>query len=251
MNTLLASVYQGKAPGDWDLFVVRSSQEGMAPFFFRHLKSFPSGFIPSPHLETLKQLFLVSAGHHLTLEQALLKILNQFAAQGIDCLVLKGMALAYLTYPDPADRTMVDIDLFVRSGDLRRATEVLASLGYRTAGQYQTYQEELIRFGGELAFQRPQGPLVELHWMMEQYERLRGLIRIDEDALWRRAISYPINGIQVKTLFSTRIPSCQRSRKTNCPTTVREPQTGLTSSPGGSGVSKVFRESQRTWQTSR
>ena len=199
-TSTVASAYQGQPLKDGKLFLQEVVEEGLAPFFFHRLKSASNTLLPSSRLETLKRSFLASAARHLHLEQALMQILNQFEHERISCLVLKGMALAYLIYPDPATRTMGDIDLLIQPDQIRQATEALASLGYHPFSQYQEYEEELIRFGGELAFVKTGAPMVELHWALEQYERFKGLIRIDEEALWQRAISYSVNGIQARTL---------------------------------------------------
>ncbi len=176
------------------------AEEGLAPFFFYYLRSSSNALIPSAELETLRRSFLASAARHLSLEQTLVQILGTFEERGVSCLVLKGMALAYLVYPDPATRTMSDIDLLIHPHAIGQASEALGQLGYRAVRQYEEYKEELCHFGGELAFVKTGGPLVELHWMLEQYERLRGLIHIDEESLWQRAVSYSLNGTQAKAL---------------------------------------------------
>ena len=195
----VASFYRGLPLEDGELFTQAVIREGLAPFFYHRLKSSSPNLISSDLLDGLRRSFITSVAVHLNLEDTLLQILDHFERQKISCLVLKGMALAYLVYPDPATRTMGDIDFLIRPQEIRRAAETLASLGYHPLSQYQAYEEELIRFGGELAFVKPVGPMVELHWELEQYERLKGLIRIDEEALWQRAISYSVNGIQART----------------------------------------------------
>ena len=148
---------------------------------------------------SLKIRFFRSAGRHLFFERALVEIDVAFQEVGVELLVLKGMALAYLAYPDPGTRPMTDIDLLIRPQDIRRASAQLATLGYQPMEHQREFTEELVRFGGELSFQRTQGPFVDLHWMLEKYERLRGLIRIDEEALRQRAISYYVSDRQFKT----------------------------------------------------
>ncbi|MCM3877108.1 MAG: nucleotidyltransferase family protein [Thermoanaerobaculia bacterium] len=53
-------------------------------------------------------------------------------AAGVEVVALKGAALAFLHYPDPALRPMGDLDLLLRDPrDLARATEALAGAGWR------------------------------------------------------------------------------------------------------------------------
>jgi hypothetical protein len=53
-------------------------------------------------------------------------------AVGVEVVALKGAALAFFHYPDPALRPMGDLDLLLRDPfDLARATEALAGAGWR------------------------------------------------------------------------------------------------------------------------
>lgn len=66
----------------------------------------------------------------LDLERRLLAVVARLRDGGIDPLVLKGSALAHASYPDPAWRPFLDIDLLVRRPDRRRASEILSRAGY-------------------------------------------------------------------------------------------------------------------------
>ena len=199
-ETCVASFYRGLPLKDGELFTQEVTREGLAPFFFHQVKSSASNPFSSAILDELRHSFVANVALHLNRENTLLQILNHFERQRISCLVLKGMALAYLVYPDPATRTMGDIDLLIQPNQIRQASETLVSLGYRPISHYAEYEEELLHFGGELAFYKERESLVELHWMLEQYERLKGIIRIDEGALWQRTITYSVNGVTVRTL---------------------------------------------------
>lgn len=50
---------------------------------------------------------------------------------GIPYLVLKGPILAHTVYPEPAMRTMLDLDLLLHDADLERAMKALEEIGYR------------------------------------------------------------------------------------------------------------------------
>ena len=54
----------------------------------------------------------------------------------IPYLVLKGPILANTVYPDPATRTMLDLDLLVREGDLERAIAALSAIGYQVPERF-------------------------------------------------------------------------------------------------------------------
>ena len=81
--------------------------------------------------------------------QELCRLLEAFAAADVPILLLKGAALAYSLYPEPWLRPREDTDLLVRSADARRASDVLASAGYRPAlmqsGDFVTHQRLHVR----------------------------------------------------------------------------------------------------------
>lgn len=62
------------------------------------------------------------------------------AADGIPYLVLKGPIVAATVYPDPATRTMLDLDLLIRESDLDRAISVLGQIGYEVPERFAGWQ---------------------------------------------------------------------------------------------------------------
>ena len=64
--------------------------------------------------------------------EILLGTIGALRAAGVELVALKGAALAFSHYPDPALRPMGDLDLLLRDPrDLTRATEALAGAGWR------------------------------------------------------------------------------------------------------------------------
>jgi hypothetical protein len=57
-------------------------------------------------------------------------VLAAFQTAGIDALILKGAALAYLVYPEPGLRSMRDVDVLVSKSQARQAQALLAELGF-------------------------------------------------------------------------------------------------------------------------
>jgi hypothetical protein len=66
----------------------------------------------------------------LRLTAELFRVLDCFASEGISALAIKGPALSVRAYGDPATRSYGDLDLLVRHGDMRRATEAMTAAGY-------------------------------------------------------------------------------------------------------------------------
>ena len=75
----------------------------------------------------LRQAAALDAWH----EQDLTRLLDALAAGGIDVLLMKGAALAYLIYDAPHLRVRVDTDLLIRREQLEAAERVLAAHGWR------------------------------------------------------------------------------------------------------------------------
>ena len=63
-------------------------------------------------------------------EQDLIALLDALAAGGVDVLLMKGAALAYMIYDAPHLRVRIDTDLLVRREQLEAAERVLAAQGW-------------------------------------------------------------------------------------------------------------------------
>jgi len=72
------------------------------------------------------------------------ELLTAFAAAGIPIVLLKGVALAHLIYPNPSLRPMVDVDVLIDVADTRAAVQVIRGLGYSFRRQH------VSRFSGRL-----------------------------------------------------------------------------------------------------
>jgi hypothetical protein len=66
----------------------------------------------------------------LQLEQLLVSVGDLLGREGIDFLVLKGLATSHLDFLHPEQRTAVDVDLLIRPEDLDRATLALTASGF-------------------------------------------------------------------------------------------------------------------------
>jgi hypothetical protein len=85
---------------------------------------------PDTVVRELQALALRHTAWHRTRTAALLEILDAFDRRSIDTLVLKGAALAWMIYPSPALRPMVDLDLLVPRSRADTAQAALRQLGF-------------------------------------------------------------------------------------------------------------------------
>ena len=102
----------------------------LAPLIYTHLMA---AKIPIP--EDIERELRARAMQHTHANRIRARALTQILAlcgeEGIDLLVLKGMALAHLVYPRPGLRPMSDIDLLVSASAAERGQALLAELGFR------------------------------------------------------------------------------------------------------------------------
>ncbi|HMA36110.1 MAG TPA: nucleotidyltransferase family protein, partial [Chloroflexia bacterium] len=116
----------------WEGLPAQAEAHGLAPLLYTHLQA---AAIPLPAaIQQELQGYYLQHAHAARVRTAVLgEILRALAAAGIDVLVLKGAALAYLVYPQPACRPMRDLDLLVPAADAPRAQALLTGLGFAPA----------------------------------------------------------------------------------------------------------------------
>ncbi len=116
---------------DWDE-VLEIATPLLHPWLHHRLAGLPDfGGAPEPIRRRLAGARRASALLHIRRREALRGILAAFEREEVPVLVLKGMALACLVYPEPALRPMLDVDLLVPRDTLGRARRILHGLGFR------------------------------------------------------------------------------------------------------------------------
>jgi len=122
----------------WQGLLARAEVHGMAPLLWHHLHSIQAE-IPEETARTLRGLYLRHRLNNQIHTRTLLQIVEVLGKAGIQPLVLKGLALAYEYYPDPALRPVSDIDLLFKQDEVLPALRLLKDVGYQvelpSAGQ--------------------------------------------------------------------------------------------------------------------
>lgn len=134
---------------------------------------------PPRLLQQLRATAVQLAMWELRHQQVLAETLAALNASGIEPVLIKGTALAYSLYPDPALRTRGDTDLVVRADAKDRVHDVLSSLGFErslgVSGEFVSYQANYSRMA-------PDGGshTLDLHWKINNSELLSRLFTYDE-----------------------------------------------------------------------
>lgn len=132
------------------------------------------------------------------------ELLAACADVGIDPIVLKGAALAVTAYPDPALRSMADLDLLVERRELSQVFVQLGRLGYEHRLVYYGDAFNLERgYHGIFADPHQQRLSVEVHWALAASLERRN--RLDASALRRHTTRTDLAGRSGEAGTSARI----------------------------------------------
>ena len=136
------------------------------------------------------------------MERQLREIIEAFQEQGVRVLVLRGPALAFSLYPDPAVRPSGDLDLLVMPEQVIQARGILESLGYRClAKRFETardfFREECFIYQKNRGNKFP----VDLHWVhWELHPFFKGSEEVDIQDLFQRAWKVETPSVTFETL---------------------------------------------------
>lgn len=175
----------------------------LAPLIYENL--YPAN-IEDPLLRQLGATRITRLASLVALTEAVSPILTDFAAEGIDVMLLKGAALSDV-YTSPAQRPMADIDLLVRPKDVPRAAKTLERHGLTAA--HDVRDPVQVACVHSIAFQSSMGfkGSIDLHWMASPQLAPPGIAaaqwrrpwfkHLADDEFWNRARSIDFIGINV------------------------------------------------------
>jgi Uncharacterised nucleotidyltransferase len=182
---------------NWDVFLEAVVAHGVIAPVYRCLADSAICAVPSPALEALRRRYMANVLQTNQVTRELKEIMGLLAASDVSALAFKGPVLSLLAYGDLAARQYADLDVLVRSRDLRRAIDCLSSEGYTPCAGYSCANMD--RAGWfEITLSRP-GALaaLDLHWrLIPAYLP----VTLDGEELWQRAVSVDVDGCAVRTL---------------------------------------------------
>lgn len=122
--------------------------------------------------------------HAQTLEQLAVALREA----GVTAVLLKGAALALTVYPQPVQRTMSDIDLWVQEEEMAAAVTAVSGIGFTTHSKADRPLALQQLAQGEIQLYRTAWAhgLVELHWSPFLGWWLQRVAQIDKAGAWER-----------------------------------------------------------------
>lgn len=182
----------------WERIVAAASGLGLGPPLYRNLiRRRIADRVPGAALAALAKSARAAACRFAIQLDSLRAVLAVLRRNGIDPVLLKGVALALTLYDQPALRPMQDIDLLVEEEEVDRALSGLREIGFRGISSersdafYATHHHArpMIRTGGQV--------IVEIH---------RGLVppedglKLDPGPFIERAVRIERHGERFRTL---------------------------------------------------
>lgn len=183
----LAAWLDGHELGPEDMIWL--GRQGLALFAFYRLQQAGlderlPGELAARWQEIYQQATVGIAAADWEIEQILLALTEA----GVDFVWMKGGALAYAVYPNPATRGRGDLDLWIQPGQATLATGVLNALGYILHNKEDRPEALVLLVGGELQLFKRGSPieLIELQWPVLRGEWVRHTTAGDQAAIWQR-----------------------------------------------------------------
>jgi len=172
-------------------------------FVYRKIGSLPLECRPPETINAeMRQAFLLGCVRSLHMERQLQEILEAFREQGVRVLVLRGPALAFSLYPDPAMRPSCDLDLLVIPEDVIKARGILERLGYRCLAKRFEVARDFFREECFIHQENPDNKFpVDLHWVhWEMHPFFAGSDEVDIQDLFQRAWKFETATLAFETL---------------------------------------------------
>ena len=181
---------------DWQGILAYASSRYVAPTLYSSLKG--SGILPAEIETALHSIYLETAQRNLLQANALKKLLETFSQQGIEAMLLKGLALAVPVYGDVAARPSRDIDLLLQAEDLPKALPLAEVLGYLRYDVPEHAHTDLEFENEIILFRAADGMNIDLHWSPFDspfYQR-----RLDMEWFWSQSLQFRLSGTAIRTL---------------------------------------------------
>lgn len=188
---------------DWDR-LLRLAGPALAPYLIARLeRASIRDQVPAAVRDHLTTIRRANGMAHLLRLRALRDALTALDAAHIPCVVLKGMALAHLVYPEPVLRPMQDVDVWLSPDQLEAGIATLRAIGFQfprrtyegrwTPGAAQREDDRALEVPGTPIF-------FELHGTLPSWAGFP--VEFTQDA-WARAQRVPLGDVTARVLAPT------------------------------------------------
>ena len=183
---------------NWEYIYELAQRHSVLALVYSQLNA-TSSDVPVTWLTRLRKNYQDNLARNVYLTAELVRILQLFAAAGIESVPYKGPALALLAYGNIGLRRFVDLDILMRKTDVLRAAEILEAQGYACDMPWTRAQQAvLLRTQHNLPLSRESGRLIiELHWEVAS-EMFAPSLQFEDFV--GRLDTMRLNGVAVKTL---------------------------------------------------
>ena len=184
---------------DWTIFARKAIDHGLAGLAGHSLIQVADDLVPKAILEALRILVEQTRKSNQNLIDELGRLLDAWAADGIDAVPFKGPVFALRVFGDLGLRGSRDLDFLIRDKDLGLTIATLRGHGYERLEQLSAAQLDLIHRlqGRETVFKQSKGIAVEARTRITP---ITMALDIDYDGLWQRAPRKVLNGRSMLTL---------------------------------------------------
>lgn len=155
----------------WMHLIVILGQNRIVPFLYSLIGVLPEPLRPPKCItDIMREHFLASSVRNIRMCEHLDRLLLAFKREEVRVLVMKGPAIAWSAYPDPAMRPYDDIDLLVLPDLVVKARNIMESFGHRCDARiFETLKD--VQFEEHFHYQgSPMNNLpVEIHWDLHRF----------------------------------------------------------------------------------
>jgi len=163
----------------WENLVMLAEIEGVAGFFYHHLKQSDLPSPPKTITQRLENIYSLTARNNLTIMSKVMDLSDMLKKNRIPAVALQGLSVVRL-YGDPGLRPMGDADLMVMPHHMERLKALLEEKGYQKLFVYPAVLSK-------------DGLLLDIHTHILNLERIhsrRFIFPEDLSPMWKRAVPY-------------------------------------------------------------
>ena len=149
-------------PVDWPALLELAEAHGVLGLAATRLRDCIEPAVPLKIAQELRERHRAQVLLTLRLTAEMFRLIDRFAAAGLEALVIKGPVLSVRCYDDPGVRHYGDLDLIAYDENILRFTELMIGLGYEPSVPLTAIRAK--KSPGEYAFHHPGTKLlVEFH----------------------------------------------------------------------------------------